>query len=153
RRAPVKIAIAAHGRFHAFHLARALLERGHDVTLLTNYPRWAVQRFGFPRDRVRSYLAHGAFVRLSSSARRLGVSVAFVERALHRSFGRWTARQLRGAGFDVAYLFSGIAEEALTELQDQPRTLRLVVRGSSHIREQARLLEEEEGRTGWALER
>jgi UDP:flavonoid glycosyltransferase YjiC (YdhE family) len=31
----LKIAIVVHGRFHAFDLARALLRRGHDVTLFT----------------------------------------------------------------------------------------------------------------------
>jgi hypothetical protein len=32
-----KIAIAVHGRFHAFDFARALIAQGHDVTLFTNY--------------------------------------------------------------------------------------------------------------------
>lgn len=42
----MKIAIVVHGRFDAFDLARALIARGHDVTLFTNYPGWAVEPFG-----------------------------------------------------------------------------------------------------------
>src|SRR5262249_7837240 len=48
----LKIDVAVHGRFHAFHLARALSRRGHDVRLLTNYPSSIVERFGFPRSRT-----------------------------------------------------------------------------------------------------
>ena len=62
----MKIAIVVQGRFHAFHLARALLDRGSDVTVLTNYPKWAAARFGLPGDRVRSYWPHGVLTRLVS---------------------------------------------------------------------------------------
>ena len=51
----MKIAVVVHGRFFAFELARALLARGHDVTVFTNYPRWAAARFGLPPARVRAH--------------------------------------------------------------------------------------------------
>ena len=33
----MKIAMAVHGRFHGFDLARAMIARGHDVHVFTNY--------------------------------------------------------------------------------------------------------------------
>ena len=60
----MKIAIVVHGRFHAFDLARALSERGHQVTLFTNYPQWAARRFGLGKVEVRSFWAHGIASRL-----------------------------------------------------------------------------------------
>jgi len=59
----MKIAIAVHGRFEAFDLARELVRRGHKVRLLTNYPRWAVRRFGVPGECVRSFWLHGVLSR------------------------------------------------------------------------------------------
>ena len=59
----LKIAVVIHGRFHGFDLVRELLHRGHDVTLFTNYPIWAVERFGVLRDCVRNFWWHGVLTR------------------------------------------------------------------------------------------
>jgi len=147
----VKIAIAVQGRFHAFHLARALLERGCDVTVLTNYPKWAVARFGLPRSRARSFWVHGVLVRAVEKLDR-GSVWSGAEAWLHSLFGRWVARQLKSGRWDVAHLWSGVAEESLTSLRGTG-TRCLVMRGSSHIRVQARLLQEEEERTGFRQDR
>src|SRR6476620_5778437 len=42
----MKIAIVVQGRLWACDMARALSERGHQVSLFTNYPVWAARRFG-----------------------------------------------------------------------------------------------------------
>src|ERR1700733_1698486 len=82
----LKIDIVVHGRFHAFNLARALIVRGHDVRVLTNYPKWAARRFGFPADRVRSFRLRGIASRIQSrTAGRLRHSQG--QTALHVAFG------------------------------------------------------------------
>jgi glycosyltransferase involved in cell wall biosynthesis len=141
----MKIAIAVHGRWDAFDLARELSNRGHQVTLVTNYPRWAVERFGVPGDCVRSLWPHGVLTRVLA---RLGgpKAVRRYESQLHVLFGRWTAVTLRRARWDVLYIFSGVAEESLRALANTSR-LRMLVRESTHIRTQDRLLHEEELRT------
>ncbi len=145
----MRIAIVVHGRFHAFHLARALSERGHDVVLLTNYPRFVAARFGVPRKRVRSFLVHGLIVR---AAHRLGV-YGLCEPVLHRLFSNWAAHSIkRDKAFDVVYAFSGVAEE-LFDMLGIGSTLKLLVRGSSHIVSQKELLEAEERRAGIAIEK
>lgn len=147
----MKIAIVVQGRFHAFDLARALLDRGHAVTLFTNYPGWAVERFGISRRHVRSYTLHGALVRMLG---RLSAAMWWPahETLLHTLFGRWAAAELAREPWDVIHCFSGISEELLRvpELAGIPR---LLMRGSAHIRTQARLLAEEEQRTGRPLDR
>ncbi len=145
----MRLAIVVHGRFHAFHLARALVERGHDVVLFTNYPRFAVTRFGVPKERVRSFLPHALLAR---AANRLGLS-GLCEPALHRLFSRWAARAVkREKPFDAVYAFSGVAEELFDALKAGP-TLKLLVRGSSHILAQKELLEAEALRSGATIEK
>lgn len=142
----LKIAIVVHGRFHAFDLARELLHRGHDVTLLTNYPRWAVERFGVPGDCVRSFWLHGVASRV---IRWLNVKLGSPpgEAVLHTAFGRWAAAQVTKERWDVVHCWSGVSEELLRALKGTGN-LSLLMRGSAHIRTQARLLEEEGKRTG-----
>jgi len=142
----LKIAVVVHGRFHAFDLVRAVIERGHDVTVFTNYPAWAVGRFGVPRRHVRSFWPHGV---ISRAAWRVGERFRglYPEAALHRVFGRWAAARLGKERWDVIHSWSGVAEESL-RLEFTGPPVRLIMRGSAHIRAQARLLAEEERRTG-----
>ena len=147
----LKIAVVVHGRWDAFDLTRALLARGAEARLYTNYPRWAVSRFGVPEHVVRSFVVHGALARVLA---RLPAGGADWRRdaLLHPVFGRWAARQLGAEGWDVAYIFSGVAEESFRGLADRP-TLRVLVRESSHIRTQDALLADEERRTGCPQQR
>lgn len=139
----MKVAIVVHGRFHAFDLARALLQRNRDVTVFTNYPSFAVQRFGIPRANVRSFPLHGGVARLL-----LRDHLPFRElrdRVTHTLFGHWAARALRAARYDVKHVWSGVAEEVL---RDETPGTGFILRGSAHIRTQAHLLESEEARVG-----
>ncbi len=142
----LKIAIVVHGRFHAFDLARALLERGHEVTLFTNYPKWAVRRFGVPAERVRSFWLQGVLTRAAWQLHQKGI-LHYREAWLHPIFGRWAGAEIAKEQWDIVHPWSGVAEETLRALAGRP-TLSLLMRGSSHIRAQARLLEEEQRRTG-----
>ena len=141
----LKIDVVVHGRFHAFHLARALLERGHDVRLLTNYPVWAVRRFGLPGGCVVAFPLHGILVRLYF--RTLGRLGTVGLPTLHRLFGRWAARKVR-TDADMIYVFSGVAEEILIRFRGRPSPQVWVVRGSAHILEQNRILRDERTRVG-----
>jgi glycosyltransferase involved in cell wall biosynthesis len=147
----MKVAVVVHGRFFAFELARALLARGHDVTVFTNYPRWAAARFGLPPARVRGCPVHGAMARLAWRARGWSRR-AYPEAALHRLFGRWAASGVAREDWDVLLAWSGVAEEVLAALRGRG-ILGILVRGSAHIRAQSRLLEEEAVRTGADVDR
>jgi len=147
----LKIAIVVHGRFHAFDLARELINRGHDVTLFTNYPRRIAQRFGVPSERVENYLTHGALDRLTWTLNQK-VGTIYPEAFMHRMFGRWAARTVPQEEWDIIHCWSGISEELLRTLSDPP-ALTVLKRGSSHIRVQNRLLQEEEERSGTNIQR
>ncbi|MGA3073012.1 MAG: glycosyltransferase family 4 protein [Bryobacteraceae bacterium] len=146
----MKIAIAVHGRFHAFDLARDLSRR-HNVTVFTNYPKWAAARFGLSPAQVRSFWAHGVASRVAWWLHE-NLSVPYPEAFLHRLFGRWAAARIGREPWDVVHCFSGVSEEIL-RANSGHTALRMMVRGSAHIRTQARLLEEEELRTRTRMDR
>lgn len=139
----MKIAFVVHGRFMAFDIASALRERGHDVTVYTNYPKFAATRWGLRKEDVRSFRVNGLLFRLLIQRHN-----ERIEEWLHRSFGRWAARRVAGRDWDAVYTWSGVS----LELLKKPRAGRTyLVRGSAHIRTQAELLMEEEIRTNSAL--
>jgi glycosyltransferase involved in cell wall biosynthesis len=144
----MKIAIVVPGRFHAFDLGRALLRRGHDVTLFTNYPKWAVKRFGFPEKRVRSCWVHGVIAK--GIFRFSDGKTPRPERWLNPFFGSWASKELSREHWDVVHSWSGVSEEILRN--EDGRTVRFLMRGSSHIRAQYEILRAEEQRTGIRLD-
>lgn len=142
----MRIGIAVQGRFYAFDLARALLQRGVDVMVFTNYPPRICARYGVPAERVRGLVAHGLAARAAGR-----LHIAGAESALHRWFGGWAARQLSGQRWTATHVFSGVAEEWLSLPGTAERCA--LARASVHIREQRRLLDEEEQRVGVKLDK
>lgn len=148
---PLKIDIVVHGRFYAFDLARELLQLGHDVRVYTNYPKFVAKRFGIPPCHVRTIRWHGAMTRVLGKLGATG-QPQHMESYLHRSFGKWAAGQVRNNA-DLIYVFSGVAEEILRLPRQKSSANNWVVRASAHIREQSRLLCEEERRSGQGIEK
>ncbi|MDH6100721.1 glycosyltransferase family 4 protein [Anabaenopsis sp. FSS-46] len=152
---PLKIAIVVHGRFHAFDLARELINQGHDVTLFTNYPKYIVEKFGIPKKSVRSFVLHGIITRIFNKLRsifsQLKLDLDF-EQVDHAIFSNWAAKKLLKEEFDVTYVFSGIAEEIFHKNAHKP-FLKILARGSSHIKTQFQILKEEEERVSIKIDK
>ena len=147
----LKFDIVVHGRFHGFALANALLAMGHDVLVHTNYPAMVVERFGVPRENVRTFLRHGIATRCVGKLGRF-VPKEISDRLLHRYFGKWAASSVR-RDTDVVYGFTGVMEEYLQTPRDRESQIRAIVRGSAHIRAQADILTQEERRVARKLDR
>jgi glycosyltransferase involved in cell wall biosynthesis len=147
----LRIALVVQGRFHAFDLARALIGRGHEVTVFTNYPQWAAARFGLPSHAVRSHVGHFVADRAVGAAAWSRLSRGW-EPIGHQAFGRWAARELARTSWDIVHCWSGVSEELL-ESGSARNAPTLLMRGSSHIAFQRRLLDEESVRVSADLDR
>jgi glycosyltransferase involved in cell wall biosynthesis len=142
----LKIAIVVHGRFFAFDLARELINQGQDVTLFTNYPPHIVEKFGIPKEYVKSFLLHGVLSRVVHKLHGV-LGTPDLEAFLHSLFSKWAAKHLQNSDYDVVHAFSGIGEEIFLALANKP-ILKTLVRASADIRTQYELLSEEEKRAG-----
>jgi glycosyltransferase involved in cell wall biosynthesis len=147
----MKIAIVVHGRFHAFDLARELVRLGHDVYLLTNYPKRIAARFGIPAARIRNNLLHGVVSRAAHEVRNL-LDRRILEPAMHRWFSRWAAKVVQRECFDVIHGFTGVCEELFRSTSDGS-IIHTLLRGSAHVEEQSEILSAEEQRTGKTLDK
>jgi len=152
---PLNLAFVVHGRFHMFDLAREIAAKGHNVSVFTNYPAFIAKRFGVPANRVYTNWFHGLSLRFLGLP---GLSwlTGKWEGLFHRQFGAWAkkalvARQPQG-GWDAILSMSGIAEEPFAHFRNTP-TLCVLHRGSTHIRDQWEILDQEEKRTGKKVEK
>ncbi|MBW4646739.1 MAG: glycosyltransferase family 4 protein [Goleter apudmare HA4340-LM2] len=141
----LKIAIVVHGRFHAFDLARELINQGHNVTLFTNYPKKFVEKFNIPQECVETFLLHGTLTRIIHQLPEILDTPNF-EAFIHSAFSHWASQIIIKHDYDVVHVFSGVAEEIFSSLSGKP-VLKTLLRGSAHIRTQFQLLSEEEKRT------
>jgi len=146
----LKIAIVVHGRFHAFDLARALIKQGHEVTLLTNYPKHIVEKFGIPPQYVKTFLFHGILSRIFYKISQV-FSLDNFDFLLSPLFSRWAAKVIAQDNYHAIYCFSGIAEDLFRSIPKNSPTLKFLMRGSSHIQTQKQLLLEEQDRVNRTL--
>lgn len=145
----LRVAIVAHGRFHAFDLARELHAQGHDVVTFSTYPAWAAARFGIDAASYRGNPVQGVIDR---GLGRLPAAFARSEAWRHRRFGRWAARAIASRPWDVVHCWSGVSEELLRSPAVRAGC-RVLMRGSAHIAEQDELLRAEQARAGVPIDR
>lgn len=136
-------ALVVQGRFHAFALAKSLIALDMPVRIITNYPAFMAERFGVPRKSVVGCAPLGLLHRY---AHRWDLPQRFdaVNRFLHVSFSRWAARQVVKMKPELIHAFSGVAADVYDALdREKIDCLKILARGSAHIREQYRDLHRE----------
>ena len=148
-----RIAIVVQGRFHAFALAKAMIEKGSPVQVLTNYPAFFAARFGLPSSHVQGCAPLGLLHRYANRWN-LNERVPVVDRLLHQGFSLWAARHISKTEPMAVHVFSGVALELFEKLRTFSNpVVRLLMRGSEHIVDQYLDLEEEGRRAGTPIEK
>lgn len=143
----MQVVQAVSGTFHHFDLARELEARGHLKRIYSTFPRARLRREGVPRERVRTFpWIHAAWLlahRYGMMPRGVSAEIARANIAL---FDSWVSRHLEECDAFVAISGSGLKSGGTA----QRRGAKYVCdRGSSHIRYQKAILDEEYGRWGF----
>ena len=148
-----RISIVVQGRFHAFALAKAMIEQGSPVQVLTNYPAFIAERFGIPAANMKGIASLGLLHRY---ANRWGLTdrIPALNQFLHQSFSLWASRHIPHTEPVAVHVFSGVALELFHQLRmfNNPVT-RLLLRGSGHIVDQYHDLSREARRAGSDIEK
>lgn len=132
----MRVAVAVHGRFHGFDLARELRAHGHLTGLLTTYPAFIARQF-LPLDLPLATAPLLEVLRRLPLGRPSDVWIA-------RRFARFVARHLPG-DLDILVGWSGASLEAMEPARQRGAKV-VIERGSSHIAHQAEILAEEHAR-------
>jgi glycosyltransferase involved in cell wall biosynthesis len=142
----MKIAISGLGRFHLWDVAKELLKTDQLAQLFTGYPRFKLRHEQLPPWAVSTYpLLHVPYMALKGTGMKLGRIETELAIASARAFDGFVARRLPEC--DVFMGLSGSALRSGIRARSN-KTLYVCDRGSSHIRTQNRLLQEEFRRHG-----
>lgn len=134
------------GRFHAFYLAEQLQKYGVLNQLITTYPTFKCKEFGVDPQRVKSLLhievLHRLWQKLGSRFKgQLNLQFFWFE-----WFDQEVAKSLKPE-FDIFVGWSGSCFHCFQKAKELG-AITILVRGSSHIAYQTRILEEEYERWG-----
>ena len=136
---PLRIQIVVGGRFHADHMASALVKAGHQVEVITSLPR---SRFPeLSKAQVKSFILPEL---ISRGFAKVGFG-NLGELCKTRLFAARAAKYLKkqNSPLDVFIGWSSFSKESLDAVQAKRK---IIVRGSAHICYQDRLLREEYAR-------
>lgn len=138
---PLKIDICVGGRFHSDRMAKALINGGHDVRLLTCLPKSRCPLV--PAANIRSFLMPEILYRVG---RRLGM-LALAEDYKMQSFADAAAGYLKGnpEDRDVFIGWSSFSKEAIEASRARKK---IIIRDSTHIEYQYEVVRREYHRLG-----
>jgi len=139
-----RVAISVKGRFHAYDLAGGLHKLGLLGQLITSYPRSVPLDWGIPKEKILSLLGFEIASRLARVVLPDHAS-ARIDGRLFDAFDRKVAKFL--GPFAVVVAWSGMALHTLRRARLLGAKT-VLERGSSHIRFQRQLLEDEYERWG-----
>jgi len=131
----MKVTVSVFGRFHAFNLAKQLQNHNHLHKLISTYPNFAINNYGINNDLIYSIWY------LEVLARSLPRELKSWQWRLLEQFDLEVAKYIK-PDFDIFVGWSGANLKSLQRAKEMGITT-IVERGSSHIRYQTRILEEE----------
>jgi glycosyltransferase involved in cell wall biosynthesis len=131
----MKVTVSVFGRFHAFNLAKQLQNHNHLHKLISTYPNFAINNYGINNDLIYSIWY------LEVLARSLPRELKSWQWRLLEQFDLEVAKYIK-PDFDIFVGWSGAKLKSLQRAKEMGITT-IVERGSSHIRYQTRILEEE----------
>jgi starch synthase len=148
--ASMRVVLSTPGVFHHFALARELERRHHLGVIYTTYPWLRVKRESLPRSKVRTFpWIHPAQLALRKRLRWSQRTIDRADTLTANSFDRYVAATLPPCDYLIAMSGSGL--RAGRRAQERGATY-ICDRGSTHIRYQIDILNEEHARWGCAGE-
>jgi glycosyltransferase involved in cell wall biosynthesis len=142
----MKVALGSLGRFHIFDLARQMNRLGVLDQFYTGYPSWKVD--GIAKSQLKTF---PWLVTPYMMASRLGAEKFqnLLYRPMVASFDNWMAKNLQPT--DIFHCLSGFGTKTFQKARQNYGAITICDRGSTHIRFQKEILEEEYSRWGQKL--
>lgn len=141
----MKVTVSVAGRFHAFYLAKQLLDRGYLERLITSYPKFEVKKYGIPREKVRSVIVKEVLLRGWQRLPRFVQSRYDPSFFIAEIFDYWASLYVF-----YADIFIGWSNKSLHSLRRarEKGSMTILERGSSHMVYHRSILKEEYERWG-----
>jgi len=134
----MQVTISVAGRFHAFYLAQQLLKRGYLNKLITSYPKFEVEKYGIPKNKVSSILIKEIMTRTweQSFLKKVYNPQYFIKEI----YDYWASLLYKRS--DICVAWSSNALHTIRKAKNLG-AITILERGSTHMLYQTKILKEE----------
>ena len=143
----MNVIILVGGKFHAFHLAKGLSNRGLLKMIFTSYPKFKIES-KIPKELVYSFPLKEILKKIID----FFVPKKFFSKINYYNddfFDLLVSRKINDYSFDIIVGWSGYSLRTFKNINNK-KTLKVLERGSSHIKFQHEVLKKEYSRLGLA---
>ena len=138
----MRITILVGGKFHAFDLAQQLETKGHLLKLITTYPKWKVKKnYAIPKKKIITFFFKELVERLIYKLR-LTSFLYFLFKHINRYFENFASKNVDYKNTDIIIGWSGFSYKTFIKAKAY-KIIKICERGSSHIKFQKEILQEE----------
>jgi len=134
------VSVSVGGKFHMFNLAQQLEKSGHLKQLITSYPKFEVIKYGIPKNKINSVLVKEIIERGWNKLPYFFKNLYNPQYFISEVFDRSASFYLRKS--DIVFGNSSMFLHVMRKAKDLG-AITVVERGSSHIKYQNKILEEE----------
>ena len=142
----MKITIVVGGKFHGFNLAEQLNNKSVLKSLITSYPKYSLQKHGIEKEKVKSLLFKEILLKIFNKINYFFKYFDY-DFFLCNYFDQKASKLIDYQNTDILIGWSGFSKECFLKAQKY-KCIKILERGSSHIRFQEQILKEEYSKTG-----
>lgn len=138
----MRITILTGGKFHAFDLAQQLEAKGYLSKLITTYPKWKVRKnYAIPKKKIITFSFKEIVERLIYKLRFTNL-LFFLFKHLNKYFENFASKNIDYKNTDIIIGWSGFSYKTFIKAKAY-KIIKICERGSSHIKFQKEILQEE----------
>lgn len=138
----MKITILVGGRFHAFDLAYRLQKKGYLLNLITSYPKWKINKIiNIDNKKIKTIILKEIIERILYKLK-LNFFLSFLNFYLNKYFEYFASKKVNYKNTDILIGWSGFSYKTFQKSQNY-NLIKILERGSTHIKFQSDILEEE----------
>ena len=142
----MKITIVVGGKFHGFNLAEQLNNKSVLKSLITSYPKYSLQKYGIEKEKVKSLLFKEILLKIFNKINYFFKYFDY-DFFLCNYFDQKASKLIDYQNTDILIGWSGFSKECFLKAKKY-KCIKILERGSSHIRFQEQILKEEFSKTG-----
>ena len=138
----MQITIVVGGRFHAFDLAYRLQKKGYLLNLITSYPKWKINKIiNIDNKKIKTIILKEIIERILYKLK-LNFFLSFLNFYLNKYFEYFASKKVNYKNTDILIGWSGFSYKTFQKSQNY-NLIKILERGSTHIKFQSDILEEE----------
>jgi glycosyltransferase involved in cell wall biosynthesis len=137
----MKVSIIVGGKFHAFNLAEQINDKKSLNQIITSYPKYKLKKYGINKDKIFTIILKEILIKFLSKLNFIN-SILDYNYFLCEYFDFQASKKINYKDIDILVGWSGFSKKCFIKAK-KFKCIKILERGSSHIKFQKKILVEE----------